>query len=323
MLLRASERARRVVHVPQLLYHWRVLPGSTAAGGREKPASFEAGRRAVQEAFNRRGVACEVVIPTWAERDGSAIFQPVMNDEGPRVAILVVEEDIRSSQLMLSWLELSAYKNFHVYVVGGDGRKLKSGKNWWNHDLTTIKGSDRPRAALWNQLVEEVEEELILFLDGRATIDSPRFLSQMVGWLGLQAVGAVGPRVVDDKGASIRRACGSTSSRGVGKVFDGLPVWDQGYLNLARVARNVSALSSVCMMTDRRTFMELGGFDAETFPDDLFAVDYSLRLRARGLRCVVSAETEVVVPRDATPRAARLAKSHSSACVITISSIPI
>src|SRR5262249_28313179 len=38
--LRASERARRIGHVPQVLYHWRILPGSTALNGHCKPASF-------------------------------------------------------------------------------------------------------------------------------------------------------------------------------------------------------------------------------------------------------------------------------------------
>ncbi len=302
LLLRASERARRVVHVPQMLCHWRVLPGSTAAGGREKPASLDAGRRAVQEAFDRRGVECNVVIPTWAERDGSAIFQPVMSDDGPRVAILVVEEDRSSTLSLLSQLVTSTYKNFCVYVVVGDGLNPRLDADGWDFGVTTIEGVNRPRASLWNQLTEDVQEELILFLDGRATTNSPRCLSQLVGWLGLEGVGAVGPRVVDGKGRLDHAGLSIDAEQGGGReVFHGLPVWDQGYLNLARVSRNVSALSAVCLLTSRRMFMELGGFDAGAFPDRLFAVDYCLRLRARGLRCVVSSDAEVVWSRARTP----------------------
>ena len=33
LALRASERARRVGHIPKVLYHWRCLPGSTASSG--------------------------------------------------------------------------------------------------------------------------------------------------------------------------------------------------------------------------------------------------------------------------------------------------
>ena len=45
----------RVVHVPEVLYHWRVVPGSTAGDAQAKPYAAVAGRKAVQEALDRRG----------------------------------------------------------------------------------------------------------------------------------------------------------------------------------------------------------------------------------------------------------------------------
>ena len=44
-MLRATERAAAVVHVPEILYHWRVLAGSASADTAAKPWAFEAGRR--------------------------------------------------------------------------------------------------------------------------------------------------------------------------------------------------------------------------------------------------------------------------------------
>ncbi|MDR3622067.1 MAG: glycosyltransferase [Paludisphaera borealis] len=305
LLLRASERARRVGHVPQLLYHWRVLPGSTAASGHEKPASFEAGRRAVEEAFHRRGVDCSVVIPSWAARAGSAVFQPVMPDDGPRVAILIAEEDPSSTSRLIAWLQTSIYRNFHVYVIGSNGRTPKLGRFSLDFEITVLEGADRGRAALWNRAVEAVDEELILFVDGRTEIRGSWFLMQMVGWSRLEGVGAVGPRGLNRQGTLDHAGLSIDPERGVArKVFEGLPVWDQGYLNLARVSRNVSAVSACCFMTRRDRFLSLGGFDAEAFPDDLFDVDYCLRLRTRELRCVISADCEVVVPSASKPRGA-------------------
>ena len=56
LVLRVAERARRVVHVPEVLYHWRVLPGSGALAVEEKPYAWEAGRRAVQAHLDRLGI---------------------------------------------------------------------------------------------------------------------------------------------------------------------------------------------------------------------------------------------------------------------------
>ncbi|HTW95618.1 MAG TPA: glycosyltransferase, partial [Tepidisphaeraceae bacterium] len=64
--LRATEQCRAVGHIPQILYHWRAVAGSTATSGAAKPESFTAGRRAIQEAFDRRGARASVAQPDWA-----------------------------------------------------------------------------------------------------------------------------------------------------------------------------------------------------------------------------------------------------------------
>ncbi len=112
----ASER-RRVGHVPQLLYHWRVLPGSTASSGNCKPASFEAGRKAVEEAFHRRGVSCTVKQAEWAAAAGCAIFQPVMPHDGPSVAILIpTRNQKRRLKCLIDSLAQTTYRNYRVYI---------------------------------------------------------------------------------------------------------------------------------------------------------------------------------------------------------------
>jgi GT2 family glycosyltransferase len=57
LVLRVSERARRIVHVPEVLYHWRILPGSGAVAVEEKPYAWEAGKRAVQGHLDRVGIS--------------------------------------------------------------------------------------------------------------------------------------------------------------------------------------------------------------------------------------------------------------------------
>ena len=53
LILRVTERARRVHHVPEVLYHWCITPGSAAGDSADAPAAKphaqEAGRRAVAE----------------------------------------------------------------------------------------------------------------------------------------------------------------------------------------------------------------------------------------------------------------------------------
>ena len=59
LALRASERARRIVHIPRVLYHWRMLDTSVSHQRAEKCA--QAAARAVEDQLRRLGIPGHVV----------------------------------------------------------------------------------------------------------------------------------------------------------------------------------------------------------------------------------------------------------------------
>jgi glycosyltransferase involved in cell wall biosynthesis len=62
LALRVLERAgaSRIRHIPRVLYHWRMVPGSTALTAFEKGDAAERARRAIEEHLARRGIAAKV-----------------------------------------------------------------------------------------------------------------------------------------------------------------------------------------------------------------------------------------------------------------------
>src|SRR5262249_41895496 len=60
-MLRVSERARGIRHVPRILSHWRAVPESIASGPRAKPGVEELQARAVNEHLRRLAVDAEAV----------------------------------------------------------------------------------------------------------------------------------------------------------------------------------------------------------------------------------------------------------------------
>jgi GT2 family glycosyltransferase/glycosyltransferase involved in cell wall biosynthesis len=297
--LRAGERARRVGHVPQVLYHWRVVAGSTAMSGHCKPASFEAGRRAVEEAFHRRGVACRVEHPEWAARAGCSIFQPVMPDEGPSVAILIPTRNHgRRLKLAIDSLARTTYRNYRVYVIDNqsDDPATLDYLASLPHRVLRIPNRDGrfSFAALNNSAVAAVEEELVVFLNDDTEVINPRWLSQMVGWSRLPGVGAVGARLLfPDRRIQHAGIVHGLHEGLAGHAFRLLPWWDPGSLNLARVARDCLAVTAACMLTPRRLFLDLGGFDEVRFAVAYNDADYGYRLVDAGYRCVYCAEAEL------------------------------
>ncbi|MGH8042123.1 MAG: glycosyltransferase [Rudaea sp.] len=298
--LRASEQARAVAHIPQVLYHWRVLAGSTAASGAAKPTSFEAGRRAVQEALQRRGIRATATQPDWAIKAKCGIFGIRFPDEGQKVSILIpTRNNAAVLRRCIDSLARTTYRNHEVIVIDNDSDDpatldyLKT----LHHRVERIANPQARFnfAFINNRAAERVSGDMLLFLNDDTEIVEPRWLSQMVGYAQFSGVGAVGARLLyPDKRIQHAGVVHGYYHGLAGPAFKLAPAWDNGYLSYARVARNYSAVTAACMLTPRKVFLESGGFDEVRYEVAYNDVDYCYRLAERGLRCVYCADAELL-----------------------------
>ena len=295
--LRAAERTRRVGHVPQVLDHRRIVPGSSSAHG--KPATLEAGRRAVEEAFRRRGLVCPVEQRRWAAQAGCAVFEPAMPDDGPSVAILIPTRNHGARlELAIDSLARTTYRNYRIYVIDNESDDPETLRYLASlpHRVLRIANPDGRFnfSAINNAAAAMVEEDLLLFLNDDTEVINPRWLSQMVGWSRLEGVGAVGARLLYPDGRVQHAGVAHPFNEGLsGHSFRLLPWWNPGPLNLANVSRNSLAVTAACMLTPRKLFAELGGFDQDRFAVAYNDADYCYRLGDAGYRCVYCAEAEL------------------------------
>ncbi|WP_294537103.1 glycosyltransferase [uncultured Rhodoblastus sp.] len=143
-------------------------------------------------------------------------------------------------------------------------------------------------AGIVNKGAAIASHEFLLLLENGVEALGPFWLEEMLGRLVEPDVGAVGATllwpngVVRNGGLVLGPGCAAAPA--FTDRFDG----DPGYGDLLRVAHEVSALSTACLMIERRLFREVGGLDGRHFPVHCHDVDFSLKLRARGLRLVVT-----------------------------------
>jgi GT2 family glycosyltransferase/glycosyltransferase involved in cell wall biosynthesis len=301
LALRVTERAAQVVHVPKVLYHWRALPTSTASSGGAKPAAFDRGIRAVQEALQRRGVAGRVSRPEFAVRNQCGVFQIDFADDGPAVSIII---PTRNGVELLkrcidSVLKQTTYGNYEVIVIDNG-----------SDDPATLQYLDRLPdrcrvlriesidgkfnfARINNLAAEQAEGELLLFLNNDTAVLKPEWLSQMVGYAQMPGVGAVGARLLFPDGRVQHSGVVVGLHKGLaGHAFKLASPHELGYMLFAAVPRNYSAVTAACMLVRREAFFEVGGFDQEQFAVAYNDVDFCLRLGQAGWRsvCVPRAE---------------------------------
>jgi GT2 family glycosyltransferase len=296
LALKVTERARAVMHVPRVLYHWRGLATSAAGGGEDaKPWAFEAGQRAVQAHCDRTG------LPARVERDsedpGVYHLEPELQEQ-PLVSIVIPtggqSREIRYQQVVLvnhcvrNIVEKSSYENYEIVVVADDSTPAAAIAELKDvgGDRLRLVDYDRPFSfsAKINAGAVRSEGEHLLLLNDDIEVATPNWIERMVMYSAQPEVGAVGGLLLLEDGRIQHAGVGFEGGL-PGHPYHGFPNDIPGYANAVRIARNSLAVTGACLMTRRDLFEEVGGLTT-VLPVNYNDVDYCLKLRASGKRVI-------------------------------------
>lgn len=299
LALRASRLADHVGHIPKVLYHWRVLAGSTASSGAAKPNSFEAGRKAVQEHVDALGAKAIVSQPEWALKAGCGIFAHQFPDVGPRVAIIIpTKNQAHLLQACLSTLGKTTYQNYEVIIVDNESDDPET-LNLLHHTIHKVIQVKNPDGAfnyayINNYATRHTDAEYILFLNNDTEIINSSWLSQMMGYARLGGVGAVGARLLFPDGTIQHAGIVHGLYGGMaGPAFKLAHKDDPGYLSYSKVVRDYSAVTAACLLVRKELFAEVGGFDEDNFRVAYNDVDLCYRIHDLGYRIVFCPDAEI------------------------------
>jgi len=287
-LLRLIDVTSSIIHIPKVLYSWRQHPGSTALSHDEKPYAFLAGKRAVEGYIERHGIAGEVKDGPWK---GAYRIERKL-DEEPLVSIIIPFKDHPAllDNCVSSILEKTTYQNFEILLVDNNSelnetksllKKLHS-----NKEIRLIKFSKEFNfSAINNFASEQSLGEYLLFLNNDTTVINADWLTEMVSHIKRKNVGVVG--------ANLRYQDNSVQHQGVvlgiggfaGHIFRHFPADECRHFSQGLV-RQYSAVTGACLLTHRKLFISLGGFDAENLKIALNDVDYCLKVREQGLKVI-------------------------------------
>lgn len=302
LVLKVTERARDVVHVPRVLYHWRMLESSAAGGGEgAKPWAFEAGTRAVQAHCKRIG------LPARVERDiehaGVYHLLPELERQPP-VSIVIPTagqtREVRFEKVVLvahcvrSIVETSTYENYEIVCVADSSTDpaVLDQLQGIAGDRLRIVPYDRPFnfSAKINAGAVRSEGEHLLLLNDDMEVITPDWIERLAMYSGHPGIGAVGGRLLWEDGRLQHVGVFFENGGFPGHPYRGFSGEFGGYSNCVLVAQNLLAVTGACLMTPRDAFEEVGGLTT-TFPNNYNDIDYCLKLRTKGLRVVYDPDT--------------------------------
>ncbi len=312
LYLRVIERTvpGRILHLPFVCYHWRSHPESTASTAAQKDYVFDSARRSIQEALTRRGIRASVFLPDWAKQANCCLYQlrwsPELLRENPVTIVIPTKNrgDLLKKCIdsIVRTVEAAHLKLIIVDDFSDDEatrrylKKLSSGKDL---DCKVIRPSSQLAEFNFSHLVNtgvaHATTPLVLLLNNDTEALKPGWLEEMVGWMSIEGVGAVGAKLLYPDG-TIQHAGVIVGSHGglAEHIFHRLPGDTIGFNFLSHAARNVTAVTAACMLTSKAVFNEMKGFDETNLGMEYNDVDYCLRLAQAGKRIVFTPQATLL-----------------------------
>jgi GT2 family glycosyltransferase len=312
MILRLTDNAKKIVHVPRLMYYWRSHAGSVASGIGAKPYAIEAAKGAVAEHLKKHGYDHFQITSTRAFETIFRIRYEIIGN--PKITIVIPNkdhvEDLR--RCVTSILEKSTYDNYEIVIVENNSTSAEI-KNYYTEllgysyeeaaDKLHVKGCDGGvlvsedkkitiviykgefnYSAVNNLGVSYASGEYILLLNNDTEVITVNWLEELLMYAQREDVGAVGAKLYyADK--TIQHAgvvIGLGAHRTAGHTHYKQHRQNLGYMGRLCYAQNVTAVTGACLLVKKSLFDAVGGLE-EGFAISLNDVDFCLKLRKRNL----------------------------------------
>ncbi|PYI90356.1 MAG: hypothetical protein DME97_17840 [Verrucomicrobia bacterium] len=284
-MLRLSETAPRIGHIPEVLYHWRKTPGSVAEKTDAKPQVAALQERAVNAHLERVKLPARV---EQSKRPHRLKVIPIKRDSYSRVSVIIPTRDAPDvfGRCLKSIFEKSCHPNFEVIVMDNetsDPTSLDLMKKYPVRRIPFPGQFNFSRAN--NEGAAAATGELLVFLNNDTEVITEDWLEHLTYYAEQPDVGAAGALLAYDDN-TVQHAGVALGMRGTADhTMRRFPIEVDGYAGSLVCAREVSAVTGACLMIRKPLFEEVGGFNPHFFTA-YQDVDLCLRLRARELRII-------------------------------------
>lgn len=308
MILRLTDNAQKIVHIPRLMYYWRCHSGSVASGISAKPYAIEAAKGAVAEHLRKHGYEHFKIEST---RAFETIFRIRYEITGtPKISIVIPNKDHVEdlSRCVESILNKSTYDNYEIVIVENNSTTAEIQAYYsklLGYDYASAAhreilpataeglGGEKIKVVVYrgtfnysavnNLGVRYTDGEYILLLNNDTEVITVNWMEELLMYAQREDVGAVGAKLYyADK--TIQHAgvvIGLGAHRTAGHTHYKQHRQNLGYMGRLCYAQNVSAVTGACLLVKKALYEQAGGLD-ESFAISLNDVDLCLKLRKLG-----------------------------------------
>jgi O-antigen biosynthesis protein len=282
-VLRLTERARSVSHIPKVLCERDTK--SYDAAHLEKAALARALRRRDIDATVSHGYAKGTYRVT-RRRATNALVSILIPTCAARGLIRTCLTSLKAK---------TAYRNFEIICIENIPAAQLEWKTWLRNNANqVIETCEQFNWSRYTNLcAERATGDFLLFLNDDTEIVEPHWLDTLLQQAQRPEVGAVGPQLLYGDGTVQHAGLALTDLGRARHLFRHAQANDPGYFGLALTERNVIGVTGACMLTRRDVYDAVGRLtEAHSIINN--DVDYCLKTWSHGYLNVYTPHTRLI-----------------------------
>ena len=290
LLLRCISRTKdaEIIHVPKILYHWRITESSTAYSSESKDYTSAAGVKALKDHLKRTGSGIDAML--GALPNTYTITYPIPSPE-PLVSIIIPTRDnIKTLKTCItSVIETTTYSNYEILILDNQSKE----DDTLNY-LNMIKGQENIRvlpyakpfnySAINNFGVHNAKGRIVCLLNDDTEVITPNWLTVMVSHSLRPGMGCVGAKLFYTNGqiqhSGVLLGIGGVAGH-AHKYAEG---HEYGYFGRLFLTQNYSAVTGACLVVKKSIYEEVNGLNESDLPISFNDIDFCLKVRQAGYR---------------------------------------
>lgn len=301
LILRASERAHAITHIPEILYQWRTHPTSA---GHEKMAEVMGTSTSILQRHLERSS-----MPGTAGAGASFNFFQIQHriGDGQRVAIIIPTKNhgdlVRQCvDSIRNTVKHAAYDLIIIDHESTDPRSIDYFASLKSNGTATVLRYQGPFnfSSINNWAVQQLTREYSHYLFCNNDIEAldEGWLEHMLAQCQDPSVGMVGAQLLYPDGSSIQHAGVCVGAFGIAEHYGKFLKLPPDRVDIAFMGRlicthEVSAVTAACLLMRKEAFDAIGGYD-EKLAVGFGDVDLCLRTLEQGWRILYCPQATLI-----------------------------
>ncbi len=295
LILRYTEKAEVIKHIPKVLYSWRCHENSTAMNPDSKGYAFVAGKKAVEAHLERCNIKAEV---SFGKNPGHYdIDYPVIGN--PMISIIIPNKDhIEDLDVCLNSISTQDFNNYEILIVENNSEKQETFDYYKRIEadyakIHIIYWKDKFNySGINNYGAKHAKGDYLLLLNNDTEMIRTDCLRKLISFGTRPEVGIVGARLLypDDtvQHAGVVIGIGGVAAH----AFTGIKRDDRGYFDRAVIPQDYCAVTAACLLVRKTVFDKVGGLE-ESLEVAFNDVDFCLKVVTEGYLVVYNPAAEL------------------------------